>query len=67
MNRDYTNIKISLNFHELIKNIQIERIKRETDKKFRSLKEVTKMISNMINSNPKMFDKLVEAEDGQRK
>ena len=62
-------MQVDSKFKELCFTIQNERIVagKETIKGKMSVVRVTRMIANMINSNQKIFDSLVEAEIGKNK
>lgn len=60
-------VRIDPNFHELCFKIQNERIIKgvDTSKDKMAITKITKIIANMINSNPKIYDALVEVENGK--
>lgn len=61
--------RVDPKFHELCFTIQNERIikGKESAKDKMSTTRITKLITNMINSNLKMFNSLVEADNGKFK
>ena len=60
-------IRVYPKFHELCFDIQNERIVKgkESAKDRMSITRITKLITNMVNNNPKIKDSLVEAENGK--
>lgn len=58
---------VDTKFKDLCFNVQNKRIimGKETIKNKMPLYKITRVISNMINSNPKIFDSLVEVENGK--
>ena len=60
-------MKVHPNFKDLCYSIQNERVKigKEEVKNKLSHPKISKMIVNMINANPKMFDALVGVENGK--
>lgn len=62
-----TRMDVDTKFKDLCFDIQNKRVMsgKETIKNKMPLHKVTRVISNMINSNPKIFDSLVEVESGK--
>ncbi len=58
---------VDAKFKTLCFNIQNKRIMKgkETIQNKMPLYKITRVITNMINSNPKVFDSLVEVESGK--
>lgn len=62
-------VRIDPKFHDVCFDIQNERIIKgiDTSKEKMSITKVTRMIANMIKSNNKIYDALVEVENGKSK